>query len=96
MNLDWLLNFTGPTHVIFYEQLVSNTEHTLRTVIEFIDIPVDKKLFKCAIDRKQGIYRRQKRVLSFDPFSDNMKSMLKEKEIKVLDAIYNIAAPAAR
>ncbi|CAG9862420.1 unnamed protein product [Phyllotreta striolata] len=96
MNLDWLYNFTGPTHVIFYEQLVSSTEHTLRTVLDFIDVPVDAKLFECAIQRKQGIYRRQKRALNFDPFTEGMKASLKRGEKRVLDAIYSVAAPTAR
>uniref|UniRef100_A0A6P7FHA9 WSCD family member CG9164 n=1 Tax=Diabrotica virgifera virgifera TaxID=50390 RepID=A0A6P7FHA9_DIAVI len=94
MNLDWLYNFTGPTHVIFYEQLVDNVEHTLRSVIEFIDIPLNKELFDCAIERKEGIYRRKKRVLTFDPYTEKMKSMIKDVQKKVFDAIYNFAAPA--
>lgn len=39
MNLDWLYNFTGPTHVIFYEQLVDDIENTLKTILQFVDIP---------------------------------------------------------
>ncbi|KAG5873071.1 hypothetical protein JTB14_018732 [Gonioctena quinquepunctata] len=94
MNLDWLYNFTGPTHVIFYEQLVDKVEHTLKTIMEFIDLPVDEGLFKCAMERKEGIYRRKKRALNFDPYTAKMKEKLKESQEKVYEAIYNFAAPA--
>nr|XP_023029409.1 WSCD family member AAEL009094 isoform X1 [Leptinotarsa decemlineata]XP_023029410.1 WSCD family member AAEL009094 isoform X1 [Leptinotarsa decemlineata] len=96
MNLDWLYNFTGPTHVIFYEQLVDKVEHTLRTVMEFIDLPVDEELLKCAMKRKEGIYRRKKRALNFDPYTAKMKEKMQKVQDKVYEAIYNFAAPATR
>ncbi|KAJ8916603.1 hypothetical protein NQ315_000248, partial [Exocentrus adspersus] len=96
MNLDWLYNFTGPTHVVFYEQLVGNVEHTLRTVMRFVEVPVDEELLRCALERREGIYRRKKRVLNFDPFSARMKAELEAVQERVFAAIYNIAAPATR
>nr|CAI5817443.1 unnamed protein product [Callosobruchus analis] len=96
MNLDWLFNFTGPTHVIFYEQLVDDVPHTMRGVLDFIGVHVDPQLFKCAMDRREGIYRRKKRVLNFDPYTKEMKEKLREAQEKVYEAIYNFAVPAAR
>ncbi|KAJ3650725.1 hypothetical protein Zmor_017375 [Zophobas morio] len=95
-NLDWLYNFTGPTHVIFYEQLVDNLEHTLKSIIEFLDISVDASLFRCAIERKEGIYRRKRRVLNFDPYTEDMKKKLEDVQQKVYEAIYNFATPSKR
>lgn len=96
MNLDWLYNFTGPTHIIFYEQLVNNVEHTLRSVMEFIEVPMEPDLFQCALDRKEGIYRRKQKFQNFDPFSEVMKSYIKEVQEYVYQAIYNYATPDAR
>lgn len=95
-NLDWLQNFTGPTHVIFYEQLVENVEHTLKSVVEFLDIPIDRSLLNCALERQEGIYRRKKKVLNFDPYTSEMKKMLKKEQEIVYDAIYRIASPARK
>nr|XP_022920450.1 WSCD family member AAEL009094 [Onthophagus taurus] len=95
-NLDWLRNFTGPTHVIFYEQLVQNVENTLKTILDFLEIPITKKLFDCAIRRKEGIYRRKRRVLAFDPFTADMKLAMKREQEKVYDEIYTLASPAKR
>lgn len=93
MNLDWLFNFTGPTHIIFYEQLINNVEHTLKSVMEFIEIPIEPELFQCALDRKEGIYRRKKRFPHFDPFSEDMKISMKAVQENVYQAIYNYATP---
>lgn len=94
--MNWLYNFTGPTHVIFYEQLVDNLEHTLKSVVEFLNISVDASRFKCAMDRKEGIYRRKKRVLNFDPYTQNMKGKIEKVQQQVYEAIYNFAAPSKR
>ncbi|KAK5638174.1 hypothetical protein RI129_012469 [Pyrocoelia pectoralis] len=93
-NLDWLYNFTGPTHVIFYEQLVDNVQHTLRVLLNFLEVPISDHLLTCALERQEGIYRRKRRYMSFDPYTHNMKKLLQVEQKKVYEAIYNIASPA--
>lgn len=94
INLDWLHNFSGPTHVLFYEQLVEDVGNSLRAVVEFLELPVDEDLMRCALERKEGIYRRKKRVLNFDPYSGAMKKQLQAEQGKVYEAIYAVAMPA--
>lgn len=96
MNLDWLYNFTGPTHVIFYEQLVQNVGNSLRIIFDFLEIKVPEEQFQCALERQEGIYRRKKRLLNFDPYTEAMKKELKKAQEKVYMAIYNIASPAEK
>ncbi|KAF5285209.1 hypothetical protein FQR65_LT13324 [Abscondita terminalis] len=96
MNLDWLYNFTGPTHVIFYEQLVDNVHHTLTVLLNFLEIPISDDLLACALERQEGIYRRKRRYLNFDPYTPTMKKLLQNEQKKVYEAIYNVAAPAKR
>ncbi|KAK9719381.1 hypothetical protein QE152_g22685 [Popillia japonica] len=95
-NLDWLRNFTGPTHVIFYEQLVQNVENTVRTILDFLELPISDELFQCALDRKEGIYRRKRRALAFDPFTSEMKRRMDREQQRVYEEIYNVALPARR
>ncbi|XP_045468186.1 WSCD family member AAEL009094 isoform X2 [Harmonia axyridis] len=95
-NLDWLYNFTGPTHVIFYEHLVDNLENNLRSMLNFLEHPISEELFNCAMERKEGIYRRKKRAIVFDPFSSKMKEKIKEEQERVYEAIYNFASPTKR
>lgn len=92
-NLDWLHNFTGPTHIIFYEQLVKNVENTLRTVLDFLEYPISDSLFQCAMARQEGIYRRKKKALTFNPFNGAMKKELNIEQEKVYNNIYNMASP---
>lgn len=88
-NLDWVHNFTGPTHVIFYDELVANVEHELQTLLKFLEFKVSKSELGCALERKEGIYRRKRRVISFDPYTTAMKDILKKEQELVYDAIQN-------
>lgn len=96
MNLDWLYNFTGPTHVIFYEQLVDNVQHTLTVLLNFLEVPISDNRLACALERQEGIYRRKRRYMNFDPYTRKMKKLLQMEQKKVYEAIYNIASPAKR
>lgn len=87
--IDWLTQFTGPIHIIFYDKLVDNVEHTLRGLIEFLGRPIDKELLQCAIERKEGIYRRHKRILNFDPFTKKMRAFIQNEQNYVFNVIYS-------
>ncbi|XP_077291690.1 WSCD family member AGAP003962 [Arctopsyche grandis] len=86
-NLDWLMNFTGPIHIIYYDDLVANVEETLRKLLKFFNITVDEQMLLCALERREGIYRRKKRLMSFDPFTPNMRNALIEEQDKVYRVI---------
>lgn len=76
MNLSWARNFTGSIKVVFYDDLVHHTERELRSILDFLEFPVNEQLMRCAIMRKEGIFRRKKRLLSFDPYTDSMRAEL--------------------
>lgn len=42
MNLQWAKNFTGDVHIVYYDDLVDNVDGTLRDILHFLNIPVDK------------------------------------------------------
>lgn len=75
---------------------MEDVEHTLRSVLHFLEMPVDEKLMKCALERKEGIYRRKRRVLNFDPYTTAMKKQLEAEQDQIYEAIYRIASPAKR
>nr|XP_041630633.1 WSCD family member CG9164 isoform X2 [Drosophila kikkawai] len=74
MNLSWARNFTGSLKVVFYDDLVHHTERELRSILDFLQFPVSEQLMRCAIMRKEGIFRRKKRLLSFDPYTEAMRA----------------------
>lgn len=88
-----MYNFSGPTHVLFYEQLVEDVEHSIRSILEFLQLPINERLLQCALERQEGIYRRKRRVLNFDPYNSVMKKQLQMEQEKVYQAIYNAAVP---
>jgi hypothetical protein len=63
--------------------LVDDVEKTIRDILNFIDFSINEDLLRCAIMRKEGIYRRKKRLLAFDPFTPSMKRMIEEKRTQV-------------
>lgn len=42
MNLQWAKNFTGDIHIAYYDDLVENTEQTLRSILKFIHFPINE------------------------------------------------------
>ncbi|ERL89847.1 WSCD family member GA21586 [Dendroctonus ponderosae] len=87
LNLDWLRNFPGPTHVLTYQQLVNDTEHALKGVLQFLGVAVPPRQLQCALEHKEGIYRRRSRVRRLDPFTAEMRAQLKAAERRVFSAI---------
>ncbi|XP_058822804.1 WSCD family member AAEL009094 [Topomyia yanbarensis] len=86
-NLSWAKNFTGEVKLVFYDELVENVEETLRSVLHFLKFPVNEELLACALMRKEGIYRRKKRILQFDPYSPAMHVTIDEKRAEVYAAL---------
>uniref|UniRef100_A0A182XXM5 Sulfotransferase domain-containing protein n=2 Tax=Anopheles stephensi TaxID=30069 RepID=A0A182XXM5_ANOST len=86
-NLSWAKNFTGEVKLVFYDDLVENVEGTLRSILRFLNYPTDEELLACALMRKEGIYRRKKRILQFDPYSPAMHAAIDEKRAEVYAAL---------
>ncbi|XP_022231098.2 WSCD family member GA21586 isoform X2 [Drosophila obscura] len=80
MNLSWARNFTGSIKVVFYDDLVHHTERELRAILDFLQFPIDETLLRCAILRKEGIFRRKKRLLSFDPYTEAMRAEVQARK----------------
>lgn len=88
-NLDWLHNFTGPMHVIFYDQLLEDVAVHLQDLLRFLKLNVSEQNLACALERQEGIYRRKRRVVNFDPFTTTMKQALQREQDVVYEAIAN-------
>jgi hypothetical protein len=86
-NLSWGKNFSGPVLIVYYEELVENVEKIVREILNFIEFSIDEDLMKCAMNRKEGIYRRKRRLLQFDPFTPEMKKMIEEVRVRVYNEL---------
>ncbi|XP_037049867.1 WSCD family member AGAP003962 [Bradysia coprophila] len=83
MNLQWARNFTGEVEIIYYDDLVEDVEVVLRQALKFIKFPINEELLNCALSRKEGIYRRKKRIMTFDPYTPDMHKAIEEKKREV-------------
>ncbi|KAG8194097.1 hypothetical protein JTE90_003040 [Oedothorax gibbosus] len=70
--LDWL-QFEGPLLVIRYEQMKEDLPYQLVRLLKFLEANVSWNSFQCIIRNRDGIFRRSKKNLSFDPFDDSMR-----------------------
>lgn len=86
-NLSWGLDYTGDVLIIYYENLVDNVEKTLRDILNFIEFPINEELLSCALRKKEGIYRRKKRFVNFQPYTTSMKKMIEKKRIQVYEEL---------
>lgn len=58
-------------------------QSAVRDILNFIQHPIDEDLMRCAMNRKEGIYRRKRRLMSFDPFIPAMKKLIEESKTRV-------------
>ncbi|XP_063219231.1 WSCD family member AAEL009094 [Bacillus rossius redtenbacheri] len=86
-NLDWLHNFTGPLHVVLYEELVRDLKRQLEALLEFLGAPAPDKALACALERHEGVYRRKRRAMPFDAYTPAMRTMLGKERRAVYDAV---------
>ncbi|XP_071448491.1 WSCD family member AAEL009094-like [Hetaerina americana] len=94
-NLDWLLHFQGPMHVVLYDQLVTNVEDELRGVLSFLDYRPSPAALDCALSRREGIYKRRRRALPFDPYTPAMRASLRRGEEEVMAALKGLVSAQA-
>lgn len=41
MNTHWAKNYTGQLMIVYYEDLIADVDGTLRTILQFIEFPID-------------------------------------------------------
>ena len=54
-------------------------------MLDFLRVSVSNSTIQCVMDKKEGIYKRSKRLLNFSPFDESMKKLLLEKQKLVYD-----------
>ena len=56
-------------------------------ILEFLDLEVDDQSFDCMMRHQDGIYKRRKRLLSFEPFNAKLKDIVDKSKAIVDQAI---------
>lgn len=79
LNIFWSMGYPNQQflHVVFYEDLVNNTQHELEKLLNFLEIGIIPEKMKCAMERKEGLFHRKKKnVIEFDPFNSAMRQAI--------------------
>lgn len=77
----WLKIFQGPVHVIYYNNLKTNTEDELNRAIEFLKLKPNPLLINCALHfPKSSYFKRKHSKPLVDKTSLFRLSMSKEKQ----------------
>ena len=72
------LNFKGPKHVVIFENLVQNPIREMRNVMKFLGFEVEEEIYECVRSREEGGFKRKKKLLDFEPYSDSMQEAIKQ------------------
>ena len=80
MNIEWCNHLKGKVLVILYERLRQNIKSELRRILEFLGIDIEHKTMKCVLSRKEGSFKRSKKVIDFEIFDDKLKDFLNAKK----------------
>lgn len=86
-NLDWIQNFTGPLHIVLYDQLRHDLGPTLRSLVQFLDLPLDEAAIQCTIEHPEGLHHRGARTDNYDPYTEDMKTRLDNVEQFVMEEL---------
>ncbi|XP_072934614.1 WSCD family member AAEL009094 [Epargyreus clarus] len=87
LHKQWLTQFPGPIHIVFYEVLVNDTRHTLQGILSFLNQTATEDEMNCTLANREGIYRRKKKYNNFDPFTRSMYDELNTVRNKVLKIV---------
>ena len=89
MNSDWINNFQGPLLVISYSDLMDRVEEQLRRTLDFLSVTVTKEEMECAMSRKEGIYRRQKKTMKTNGpvFDNHLTKVVNQRKERVINLI---------
>lgn len=80
INMDWLVNYGKPLHIVLYNDMLTDVANVMRTVINFIELPVSSSNFQCMLRRKHGIFKRKKITRNFDPYPPPLNKVIAAQE----------------
>ena len=92
-NTEWL-QFTGPLHIVRFEDFQLNLNATLKGLLTFLNASVPWKDFECALQNSSGKFKRRKKrtsdgVAEGDIFTPQMTKRLAKSEENFRTALNN-------
>lgn len=82
--------------IIFYEQLVTDTDYQLRRMLDFLHIPHNETRMKCLLHNSSGHFKRKHKDFGFNPFTTEINRTIDDSIRKVrniLKTVYGYNLP---
>ncbi|XP_070581275.1 sialate:O-sulfotransferase 1-like [Ptychodera flava] len=86
----WLLFHEGPLLLVRYEDVKDNPLYELRRINNFLNVTLNDNRVACVIKNMEGKFHRpddEKKLLGFDPFTEEMHSNIEERIERVNDLL---------
>lgn len=69
--------------IVFYENLVKNTQYELRRMLDFLQVAQNETRIACLLQNSTGYFKRVHKNFSFNPFSANINRTINQNIRKV-------------
>ena len=82
-NKAWLLEFTGPLHIVHYDDLKTDLVDELTAVLRFLNVEVTSQQMDCVVKHSEGRFHRKPRPVGIVFTRKILKLM--EEAVKEVD-----------
>ncbi|XP_071816066.1 WSCD family member CG9164-like isoform X2 [Apostichopus japonicus] len=76
--------------IIFYEQLVTDTDYQLRRMLDFLHIPQNETRMKCLLHNSSGHFKRKHKDFGFNPFTTEINRTIDDSIRKVRNILKTV------
>ncbi|XP_055346240.1 WSCD family member CG9164-like [Paramacrobiotus metropolitanus] len=89
MNEYWLSQNPVTVHVVQFEELLTNKKEELLKVIDFLGFKdqLDENMLNCVVEKYEGLFRRRKFKMDFEPYTPEMKEQIENARDLVQQAV---------
>ena len=74
------LSFSGPLHIIRYENLKTNLRQEVEKMVRFLGVNASDEILDCVVENSEGNFHRKPSVLGVNPYT-----FINQETIDLLD-----------
>ncbi|PIK38909.1 putative WSC domain-containing protein 2 [Apostichopus japonicus] len=91
-----LLAPDGRLLVVYYHDLKNDLQEQLRRIIKFVGLSVDEQRLKCTLKMSEGLFRRPRYALSFNPYNKQLVTYVEDVKMYIGNVMEQYHLPSPR